>query len=201
MAGLVLVACALSIQEYTSGWRACDPDCGPAPAEAGPPDAAADAGADSSAEAGPDGTPDLDAPVDAAQIRLMQVNDVQPDGAVHAATILLPDPQQPHDLNVVVVGWPDTVSSVTSIGDDAGNHYQLAVSTVAPATLWTPAGATQDMYYAADIAPSASNAVTVSFSGGVVNIDLRVVEFAGVGTRDVLSAGYGAVDARPRTPR
>jgi hypothetical protein len=189
VASALLAACAISVDEYTSGWQACEADCGADLPETGGHDAA---GLDT------DGAVALDAAaVPDAPILLMQVNDVQPDGAVQTATIVFPDPQQSHDLNIVVVGWTNTVSSVMAIGDDAGNHYQRAVSTMAPATLWMTAGATQDIYYAADIASSPSNAVTVNFSGGVPvpSIDLRVVEFAGVSTLDALSAGTGALDA------
>jgi hypothetical protein len=47
------------------------------------------------------------------------------------ATVPFPAAQTAGDLNVVVVGWYDTTTSVTSVTDTAGNQYVLALGPTA----------------------------------------------------------------------
>ncbi len=81
----------------------------------------------------------------------------------NAASVTVPftAAQTAGDLNVLVVGWNDTVAKVTSVTDVAGNSYTLAVGPVGvPGTL------SQAIYYAKNIAAAAANAnvATVYFS-------------------------------------
>jgi hypothetical protein len=90
------------------------------------------------------------------------------------------------DLNVVVVGWNDTASTITSVTDTRGNRYSVA----APARSGT--GLSQAIYYAPAIA-SGANTVTVKFNGAALYVDLRIAEYAGLtGSVDSVSSGVGA---------
>jgi hypothetical protein len=53
--------------------------------------------------------------------------------------------QKAGDLNVVVVGWGNASSQISSISDSKGNLYQLAVG---PTALTGSASMTQSVYYA-----------------------------------------------------
>jgi hypothetical protein len=84
-------------------------------------------------------------------------------------------PQSVGDLNVVVVSWGDAQSAVTGVVDSAGNTYKLAIGPTR-----VPAGASQAIYYAANIAASASNTVTVTFNSTVASSEVRIAEYAGI---------------------
>jgi len=60
-------------------------------------------------------------------------------------------------LNVVVVGWNDTTSTVQSVTDSTGNAYSLAIGPT------SGTGLRQSIYYAANI-NGGSNTVKVTFS-------------------------------------
>ncbi len=60
------------------------------------------------------------------------------------------------DLNVVVIGWGDTTSTITSVTDSAGNTYAPAVAPT------QGTGLTQAIYYAKNIKASAANTNTVT---------------------------------------
>ena len=77
------------------------------------------------------------------------------------------------NLNVVVVGWNDTTSTITAVTDTAGNTYSLA----APVTRGS--GISQAIYHAKNIVGGA-NSVTATFNQPAVYVDLRVAEYSGV---------------------
>ncbi len=86
--------------------------------------------------------------------------------------------QNAGDLNVVIVGWGDSTSTVSTITDSAGNAYSLAVGpTVLTGFL------SQSIYYAKNIAASGTgNVVTVKFTGAAAFPDVRILEYAGIDT-------------------
>jgi hypothetical protein len=93
-------------------------------------------------------------------------------------------------LNVVIVGWNDTVAQVSSVTDSVGNAYQLAVGpTLLNGVL------SQSIYYAKNILPAAgANTVTVTFSRSAQYPDVRVLEYAGIDSAiplDVVAAAAG----------
>jgi len=47
----------------------------------------------------------------------------------NTVSIAYPGPQQAGGLNVVVVGWNDSSSTITSVADTNGNKYFLAAGT------------------------------------------------------------------------
>ena len=95
------------------------------------------------------------------------------------------------DLNVVVVGWADSTSTVSSVTDSMGNSYSLAVGPTVQ-----PGYETQSIYYAKNIAAAAANGniVTVTFSAAAAYPDIRILEYSGADPNsplDVVAAGTG----------
>ena len=78
------------------------------------------------------------------------------------------------NLNVVVVGWSDTSSSVTSVVDDNTNTYVLAGTT-------SGNGITQAIYYARSIVLPNNNTptITVAFNQPASFPDVRILEYSG----------------------
>ena len=127
----------------------------------------------------------------AASIAFVQVNSATPQTAQTSVTVVYKNAQTAGDLNVVVVGWNDSTTQVSSITDSKGNGYALAVGpTVQSGT------ASQAIYYARNIVPAAAsgNSVTVTFSKAASSADIRVAEFSGIDTTnpvDVAAAAQG----------
>jgi chitodextrinase len=90
------------------------------------------------------------------------------------------------DLNVVVVGWNDSTSAVTSLTDSRNNTYLVAAG---PTT--NAGNATQVIYYAQNIAAGA-NTVTVNFNATVNAPDVRVLEYSGIATSAALDVSAAA---------
>jgi hypothetical protein len=89
------------------------------------------------------------------------------------------------DLNVVVVSWNDTTSTIQSVTDSLGNTYSLAVGPTAGT------GKQQSVYYAQNIL-SGSNTVTVIFNQGATSPDVRALEYSGIDTVAPLDITIGA---------
>ena len=95
------------------------------------------------------------------------------------------------NLNVVVVGWNDTIATVSSVTDSKGNVYTLAVGpTVLSGKL------SQAIYYAKNIQAAAANTntVTVQFNVAAAYPDIRILEFSGIDAAnpvDVTAAATG----------
>ena len=92
------------------------------------------------------------------------------------------------NLNVVIVGWNDTIAQVSSVTDAKGNVYQLAVG---PTLL---SGAlSQSIYYAKNIvnATPGANAVTVTFDTAAIYPDIRILEYSGIDTVNPLDVVVG----------
>ena len=78
------------------------------------------------------------------------------------------------DLNVVIVGWNNATSTISSVVDTAGNHYQVA------AALARGTGLSQAIYYAPNVNAAAANRVTVTFNQSVPFPDIRILEYSGL---------------------
>src|SRR5207248_1541417 len=89
-------------------------------------------------------------------INFVQVGAATPASGAQV-TVAYPGAQTIGDLNVVVVGWNDTTSTVQSVTDSAGNPYSLAIGPT------SGTGLRQSIYYAASI-KGGSNTVTVMFN-------------------------------------
>ena len=96
-------------------------------------------------------------------------------------------PETAGNLNVVVVGWVDTSSSVTSVVDDNTNTYVLAGTT-------SGNGITQAIYYARNIVLPTNNTptVTVQFNQPAAFPDVRILEYSGFSTTAPLDNWTGA---------
>jgi hypothetical protein len=110
-------------------------------------------------------------------IQFVQLSYATPQSDSSSVTVKYAAAQNAGSLNVVVVGWNDTVSQVTAVTDTSGNVYTKAVGpTVFPGAL------TQSIYYAKSIAPAAANAnsVKVTFNRAAAFVDIRILEYAGI---------------------
>jgi fibronectin type 3 domain-containing protein len=124
-------------------------------------------------------------------IGFVQGNYATPQSSQSSVSVAYPAAQKAGDLNVVVVGWNDSVATVTGVKDSSGNQYALAVGP----TVQSPV-ASQAIYYAKNIAASAAgaNSVTVTFSTAAAYPDIRIVEYSGADPNnpvDVTAAASG----------
>jgi hypothetical protein len=88
---------------------------------------------------------------------------------------------------VVIVGWNDTASHVSSITDTMKNVYLLAVGpTILSGAL------SQSIYYAPNIAGGGTNTVTVSFSPAAQYPDVRILEYSGISSTNPLDGTASA---------
>jgi IPT/TIG domain len=104
-----------------------------------------------------------------------------------SVNVTFTNPQAAGNLNVVVVGWSDTTSSVESVTDTNLNNYAVAVGTNAHT------GISQAIYYASSVNAGA-NTITVNFRAGAPAAfpDVRAIEYSGVSTTTPLNVSAGA---------
>ena len=115
-------------------------------------------------------------PINAGPITFVQVNYATPQNSQTSVDVPMAAAQAAGNMNVVVVGWNDVTSTISSVSDTAGNVYQLA----APIT--RSAGTSQAIYFAKNIAARAGNIVTATFNTAAAYVDLRVLEYSGIDT-------------------
>ena len=106
-----------------------------------------------------------------AGVKFVQVNYKTSNSASSLAVPYL-SAQTAGNLNIVVVGWNDSTSVVSSVTDSKGNTYLRAVGPTVGTKL------TQSIYYAKNIA-AGSNTVSVTFNMAVLYPDVRVLEYSG----------------------
>jgi hypothetical protein len=126
------------------------------------------------------------APV-AGPITFVQMNYATPQTNQNSVSVRYNAAQSAAGLNVVIIGWNDVTSSVSSVTDSAGNVYQVA------APVARGGGVSQTIYYAKGIAASLSNTVTVVFNASAAFVDIRVLEYSGVETVAPLDKSASAV--------
>ena len=121
----------------------------------------------------------------------VQGNYLAPQSSQTTVSVTFTGAQTAGNLNVIVVGWNDGTSTVSSVSDSKGNTYQLAVGpTVAGGLL------SQSIYYAKSIVAAAagSNTVTVKFATPAAFPDVRILEYSGADPSnpvDVTAGGTG----------
>ncbi len=122
-----------------------------------------------------------------ASIAYVQGNSNNPSSG-NPVSVTYTSAQVAGDLNVVVVGWNDSTSTVTSIADSIGNTYVAAVGPTA-----SSGNATQRIYYAKNItsASAGGNTVTVTFNTTVAYPDVRILEYSGLDTSNPFDVGIG----------
>ena len=113
-----------------------------------------------------------------------QVASATPQSSQSAVSVSFPGTQTAGDLNIVVVGWNDTTSSVSSVKDSAGNTYRVAVP------MMRGTGLSQAIYYATNIM-GGNNTVTVTFSQAAAYPDIRILEYKGLSSLDVTASAAG----------
>jgi IPT/TIG domain/Bacterial Ig domain len=121
----------------------------------------------------------------AVAIGFAQVAAATPQSATATVSVAYPAAQTAGDLNVVVVGWNDTTSTVQSVQDSGGNSYSLAIGPTTGTAL------RQSIYYLSNIA-GGSNTVTVTFNQAAAYPDVRILEYRGVTTLDVTAGASGS---------
>ena len=106
----------------------------------------------------------------------VQVNSATPQTNQTQVSAAYQSAQAAGDTNIIVIGWNNATSNITSVVDSAGNVYQLA----APVVRGT--GISQAIYYAKNIKSSAAgaNTVTVTFNASTPAVDLRITEYSGL---------------------
>ena len=128
-------------------------------------------------------------------IKFIQGNYQAPQSSSTSVAVTYTAAQSAGDLNVVVVGWNDASTTVSSVTDTSGNTYTLAVGpTVQPG----PAGGgglSQAIYYAKNIASATANGntVTVRFSAAAAFPDVRILEYSGLNPTSPLDVTAAAV--------
>ena len=120
-----------------------------------------------------------------AGVKFVQVNYKTSNSASSLAVPYL-SAQTAGNLNIVVVGWNDTTSAVSSVTDSKGNTYLRAVGPTAGTAL------TQSIYFAKNIA-AGSNTVTVTFNKAANYPDVRALEYSGADIANPLDVTAAAV--------
>jgi hypothetical protein len=115
----------------------------------------------------------------------VQVKAATPQTASASVALTYTVAQTAGNLNVVVVGWNDTTSTVSIVGDSLGNNYALAIGPT------SGTGVRQSIYYAAGI-KAGSNTVTVRFNQAARYVDVRVLEYSGLDPANPLDVRAGA---------
>ena len=106
-------------------------------------------------------------------------------------TVAYSKAQTAGDTNVVVIGWSNSTSTVTSVTDTSSNTYNIAVGPTVQSGVQS-----QIIYVAKSIAGVAAgaNTVTVKFSAAVPYPDVRALEYSGldpVSPVDVIAGATG----------
>jgi hypothetical protein len=117
----------------------------------------------------PSPTPTL-SPTPAPKPKFVQGNYALHQTAPSTVTVAFRAAQTAGNLNVVVVGWNDTLARISAVTDSKGNAYQRAAGpTLLNGVL------SQAIYYAKNItgAAAGANAVTVTFSAPPSSFNLR----------------------------
>ncbi len=126
---------------------------------------------------------------EAATPAFVQRNFATPQSAsVASVSVTFTAAQAAGDLNVVVVGWNDTVAAVTNVSDAMGNVYTLAAGPITGDAL------SQSVYYAKNIvgATAGTNQVTVTFAPAAAFPDVRILEYSGMDPVNALDTSSGA---------
>ena len=120
----------------------------------------------------------------------MQVKSATPQPATGSVAVTYTLAQTAGNLNVVVVGWNDTTSTVSMVSDSLGNNGTRALA-IGP---MIGTGLRQSIYYAAGI-KAGSNTVTVRFSyerRPSNGQDIRAPEDSGLNNANPLDVRAGA---------
>jgi hypothetical protein len=118
-------------------------------------------------------------------IAFVQVKAATPQTASASVAVTYTAAQTVGNLNVLLVGWNDATSTVSSVTDSRGNIYALAIGPT------SGTGLRQAIYYAKNIA-AGINTVTVKFSQAAAFVDIRALEYSGLDPVSPLDVTAGA---------
>jgi fibronectin type 3 domain-containing protein len=104
--------------------------------------------------------------------------------ATTVTTPALAASQTAGNLNILVVGWKDTVRTITSVTDNKGAVYTLA------GTMTSGTGLRQAIYYSTAVGGTGTTA-SVTFNGAATSPDVRFLEYYGVKTLDRTGGASG----------
>jgi glucose/arabinose dehydrogenase/chitodextrinase len=123
-----------------------------------------------------------------APLAFVQANSATPQTNQTQVSVVYTAPQVAGDTNILVIGWSNSTSNITSVTDSAGNVYQLAVPTA------RGNGVSQAIYYAKNIksAGAGTNSVTVTFNTATPYVDLRALEYSGLDPVNPFDVGTSA---------
>lgn len=138
-------------------------------------------GADAATDGPGDGAPD--GPGMPAQLRFVQGGDVTAPNAAALAIPLAILPQAQGNMNIVVIGVNDSLTTLLGVTDDQGNVYTRAIGTAV--------GALQQWTYYAVLA-GGTNTVRVAFDRQAFLPSVMVAEYSGIATVDPIAAAVGA---------
>jgi len=114
----------------------------------------------------------------------VQVKAATPQTASGSVSVTYTLAQTAGNLNVVVVGWNDTTSTVSMVSDSLGNNYALAIGPT------TGTAVRQSIYYAKGI-KAGNNTVTIRFSQAARYADIRLLEYSGMDPVNPLESAAG----------
>ena len=111
-------------------------------------------------------------------------------GTASSMSLAFSSVQTAGDLNVVIVAWGDSTSTVASVVDSKGNTYAAAGAITA-----SSGNESEQIFYAKNVvaASAGANTVTVTFSNSVIQAELRMAEYSGIDTVAPLDGFSGAV--------
>ena len=117
----------------------------------------------------------------------VQVKAATPQTNQSSVAVTYTNAQVAGDTNILAIGWNNATSNITSVTDSAGNTYQVAVPTA------RGSGVSQAIYYAPNIkaAAAGTNTVTTTFNTATPFVDVRALEYSGLGPFDVGTSASG----------
>lgn len=122
----------------------------------------------------------------AGPINYIQRADAATGSSAASVPEQMTNPEGQGDLNVIVVGWGDTSTQVSSVSDTEGNTYVQALPVIQGTSL------SQVIYYAKNIKGDGAgtpNTITVTFTGAASSPDVRYLEYAGLDINSPLDQG------------
>lgn len=125
-------------------------------------------------------------------IAFKQVNFAVPQTSQSSVPVIYTAAQTAGDLNIVVVGFNNVTSTVSSVTDTKGNTYTLAIGPTRAVS-----SVSQYIYYAKNIASATAgaNTVTVVLNTATPFVDVRILEYAGLDPTAPLDVVAGASGA------
>jgi glucose/arabinose dehydrogenase len=123
-----------------------------------------------------------------SQPSFVQVSAATPQTTQSQVSVAYTNAQVAGNTNIIVIGWNNSTSNITSVVDAAGNVYKIAAPVVRGTNI------SQAIYYASNIKASTpgGNRVTVTFNTATPYVDLRATEYSGLDPANPLDVSRSA---------